>query len=152
MQKQLGRSASWQQCSRPEPFVMGALIEQSLYFLNPIFQASSHLLQPFSLACVGPGWKPWRQFSCDTAHIESFLKIIIKYSPYLDCCKFQCETKAECSRWITEVNRLVLSTQKTQPYTQVSKILISVKCKFNKIMSAKLKKSKTKKKHFQIVC
>ena len=31
---------------------------QSLYFLNPKFQASSHLLWLYSPVCVGPGWKP----------------------------------------------------------------------------------------------
>ena len=33
---------------------------QSLYFLNPKFQASSHLLWLYSLVCVGPGRKPLR--------------------------------------------------------------------------------------------
>ena len=35
-------------------------LEQSLYFLNPKFQASSHLLWLYSLVCVGPGRKPRR--------------------------------------------------------------------------------------------
>ena len=35
-------------------------IVQSLYFLNPKFQASSHLLWLYSLVCVGPGRKPRR--------------------------------------------------------------------------------------------
>ena len=30
---------------------------QSLYFLNPKFQASTHLLPMYSLLYVGPGWK-----------------------------------------------------------------------------------------------
>lgn len=30
----------------------------------------------------------------------------------------QCETATECSKWITEINKHVSSTQKTQPYTQ----------------------------------
>ena len=33
-------------------------IVQSLCFLNPKFQASSHLLYLYSLVCVGPGRKP----------------------------------------------------------------------------------------------
>ena len=33
-------------------------IVQSLYFLNPKFQASSHLLWLYSLVCVRPGRKP----------------------------------------------------------------------------------------------
>ena len=35
-------------------------IVQSLYFLNPEFQASSHLVWSYSLVCVGPGRKPRR--------------------------------------------------------------------------------------------
>ena len=35
-------------------------IVQSLYFLNPKFQASSHLLWLYSLVCVGPGQKSRR--------------------------------------------------------------------------------------------
>ena len=37
------------------------LIEQSVYFLNPKFQASFHLLWLYSLVCVGPAWKPKRR-------------------------------------------------------------------------------------------
>ena len=32
-------------------------IVQSLYFLNPKFQASSSLLSLYRQVCVGPGWK-----------------------------------------------------------------------------------------------
>ena len=35
-------------------------IVQFLYFLNPKFQASNHLMWLYSLVCVGPGWKPRR--------------------------------------------------------------------------------------------
>ena len=41
-------------------FVFATLIVQALYFLNPKFQASNHLLWLYSLACVGPDRKPWR--------------------------------------------------------------------------------------------
>ena len=38
---------------------------KSLYFLNPKFQASSHLSWPYSPVCVGPGGKLQRPvFSC----------------------------------------------------------------------------------------
>ena len=37
------------------------------YFLNPKFQASSHLLWLHSLVCVGPVRKPERWFSHDAA-------------------------------------------------------------------------------------
>ena len=41
-------------------FVFATRIVQSLYFLNPKFQASSHLLWLYSLVCIGPGRKPRR--------------------------------------------------------------------------------------------
>ena len=44
-------------------------IVQSLYFLNPKFQASSHLLWLYSLVCVRPGRKPEYWFSHDAAQI-----------------------------------------------------------------------------------
>ena len=37
-------------------------IVQSLYYLNPKFQASSHLLWLYRPVCVGPGRKPLRPF------------------------------------------------------------------------------------------
>ena len=41
-------------------FVFATRIVQSLFFLNPKFQASSHLLWLYSPVCVGPGRKPRR--------------------------------------------------------------------------------------------
>ena len=41
-------------------FVFATHIVQSLFFLNPKFQASSYLLWLHSLVCVGPGRKPRR--------------------------------------------------------------------------------------------
>ena len=38
-------------------FVFAPLIVQSLYFLNPKFEVSSHLLLLYSRICVGPCWK-----------------------------------------------------------------------------------------------
>ena len=43
-----------------QPFVFPTQIVQFLYFLNPEFQASSHLLWMYSPGCVGPGQKPLR--------------------------------------------------------------------------------------------
>ena len=40
--------------------LLATRIVQSIYFLNPKFQASSHLLWVYSPVCVGPGWKPRR--------------------------------------------------------------------------------------------
>ena len=39
-------------------FVFATRIVQTLFFLNPKFQASSHLLWLYSPVCVGPGRKP----------------------------------------------------------------------------------------------
>ena len=39
-------------------FFFANMIEQSLYFLNQKFQASSYLLRLHSLVFVGPGQKP----------------------------------------------------------------------------------------------
>ena len=50
-------------------FVFATQIVQSLYFLNPKFQASRHLLWLYSPVCVGPGRKPECWFSHDAAHI-----------------------------------------------------------------------------------
>ena len=41
-------------------FVFAIRIVQFLYYLNPKFQASSHLLWLYSPLCVGPGRKPRR--------------------------------------------------------------------------------------------
>ena len=41
-------------------FVFATRIVQSLYFLNPRFQASNHLLWLYRPVCVGPGPKPRR--------------------------------------------------------------------------------------------
>ena len=42
-------------------FVFATRIVQSLYFLNPKFQASNHILWLYSPVCVRPGRKPRRQ-------------------------------------------------------------------------------------------
>ena len=41
-------------------FVFALLIVQSLNYLNPKFQASSHLLWPYRPACLGPCHRPRR--------------------------------------------------------------------------------------------
>ena len=41
-------------------FVFVTWIVQSLFYPNPKFQISSHLLWVYSLVCVGPGRKPRR--------------------------------------------------------------------------------------------
>ena len=56
-------------------FVFATRIVQSLYFLNPKFQASNHLLYECSPVCVRPGWEPQRPVfsqrgSCEMRHQE----------------------------------------------------------------------------------
>ena len=50
-------------------FVFATWIVQSLFFLNPKPQASSHLLCLYSSVCVRPVRKPHCWFSHDAAHI-----------------------------------------------------------------------------------
>ena len=51
-------------------FVFAIRIVQSLFFLNPKFPASSHLLWLYSLICVGPGLKPLgKVFSCCGSYV-----------------------------------------------------------------------------------
>ena len=57
-------------------FVFATWIVQSLYFLNPKFQASCHLLWLYSLDYVGPGLKPECWFSHDTAHILNLAVVL----------------------------------------------------------------------------
>ena len=45
---------------RISAFVFAIQIVQSLYFLYPKFQASSHRLWLYSLVCIGPGRKSRR--------------------------------------------------------------------------------------------
>ena len=60
-------------------FVFASRIVQSLYFLNPKFQASSHLLWLYSLVCVGPGRKPQRPiFSRHGLHRLMVLSYTVK--------------------------------------------------------------------------
>ena len=54
------------------------LIVRSLYFLNPKFEASSHILWVYSLVCVGPGRKPERWFSHERGSFV-FFQIYNKY-------------------------------------------------------------------------
>ena len=48
-------------------------IVQSLFFLNPTFQAASYLLRLHSLVCVGPGRKPRRPVFSERGSNNSIL-------------------------------------------------------------------------------
>ena len=50
-------------------FVFATRIVHFLFFLNPKFNASSHLLCLYSPVCVGPVRKPHYWFSHEAAHV-----------------------------------------------------------------------------------
>ena len=52
-------------------FVFATRIVQFLFFLNPKFQVSCHLLQLYSLVCVRPGRKPRRPVFSERGLINS---------------------------------------------------------------------------------
>ena len=60
-------------CSSYVPYY----IVQKLYFLNPMFQYSSHVVWLHSLVCVRPGQNPWKRFCCVKAHIMMWVLCII---------------------------------------------------------------------------
>ena len=60
-------------------FVFAAWIVQSFYFLNPKFQASSHLLYLYSLVCVGPDRKPECWLSRGAAQFCLFLNEVVPH-------------------------------------------------------------------------
>ena len=55
-------------------FVFATRIIQSLYFLNPKFQAAIQLMWLYSPVCVGPGWKPEDRFSNKEAQMIDDIK------------------------------------------------------------------------------
>ena len=55
-------------------FVFATRIVQFLYFLNPKFQVSSHLLWMYSLVCVGPGRKTRRPVFSQRGSIIALVK------------------------------------------------------------------------------
>ena len=55
--------------------VFATWIVQSLYFLNPKFQASSQLLWLHSLVCVGPGRKPRRPVFSQRGSLTHFRSV-----------------------------------------------------------------------------
>ena len=55
-------------------FVFATRIVQSLYYINPKFQASSHVLWLYSLVCVGPGRKPRRPVFSERGSFDRNLK------------------------------------------------------------------------------
>ena len=71
MRKQRRRSATAMLISA---FVFATRIVQLLYFLNPKFPASSHLLCLYRPVCGGPVRKPHCWFSQEAAQISMYLQ------------------------------------------------------------------------------
>ena len=75
-------------------FVFVTRTVQFLYFLNPKFPVSRHLLCLYSPVCVGPVRKPHCWFSHEAAHLltkylNGFVKILsqaVSFSPLLPAC------------------------------------------------------------------
>ena len=64
-------------------FVFATRIVQSLFYLNPKSQDSSHLLWLYSPVCVGPGRKPRRPvFSQRGSNVVSLCQSKMKNNPY----------------------------------------------------------------------
>ena len=55
-------------------FVFATRIVQSLFFLNPNFQASSHVLWLYSPVCVGPGRKPRKLVFSQRGSFQTWLR------------------------------------------------------------------------------
>ena len=70
-------------------FAFAIQIVQSLYYLHPKFQASSHLLWLYRSVCVGPGRKPRRPVFSQRGSDDCMeqLKIIKHYPFYCYNCK-----------------------------------------------------------------
>ena len=62
-------------------FAFATQIVQFLFFLNPKFQASSHLLCLYTLVRVRPGWKPLRPLFSVSRLIFLFLIIPVLLMP-----------------------------------------------------------------------
>ena len=56
-------------CEADHAFVFATGIVQFIYFLNPKFPASNHLLCLYSPVCVGPGWNP----NCWFSHTQALI-------------------------------------------------------------------------------
>ena len=59
-------------------FVFATWIVQFLFYLNPKFQASSHLLWLYSPVCVRPGRKPEGRFSHNEAHLCQYRYCLVQ--------------------------------------------------------------------------
>ena len=71
-------------------FVFATQIVQSLYYLNPKFQASSHLLWLCSLVCIGPGRKPRRPVFSEQG------SNVLATRQHIDCTHFSKGSRTAC--------------------------------------------------------
>ena len=96
-------------------FVFATQIVQSLYYLHPKFQASSHLLCLYSLVCVGPGGNPEDGFS----HNEARLARKVKAKKQKGIFFYIFQKSAECPR-------SVVAAWPTFPGSSLTTMLVSV--------------------------
>ena len=92
-------------------FVFATRIVQSLYFLNPDFQASSYLLWLYSPVCVGHGRKPRRPvFSrCGSFVVIKLEKLREKYKLQSSLCQTCITQTCPCNiqQYFTAVKMLI---------------------------------------------
>ena len=93
-------------------FVFATRIVQSLFFLNPKFQASSHLVWLYSPVCVGPGRKPRRsvfsQRGSYSRQNDNSLEMKIYHHPNYKCMRIITQTRP-CNKqqYFTAVKMLI---------------------------------------------
>ena len=75
-------------CEADHTFVFAALIVQFLYFLNPKFPVSSHLLCLYSPICVGPVRKPHCSFSHEAAQLLQINHSLFIQIDFFSGCSF----------------------------------------------------------------
>ena len=99
-------------------FVFATWIVHFLFFLNPKFQVSSHLLCLYSLVCVGPVRKPRCWFSHKVAHICCDIGKCF----FFFCCCFEYSTYQKCDNMLSAFD-LARLTKTTSWYEQKVKPL-----------------------------
>ena len=78
-------------------FGFATRIVQSLYFLNPKFQASRHILWLYSPVCVGPGRKPRRPVFSQRGSFIIFTAFKNSCIPHSHVCIFLLRWNIECN-------------------------------------------------------
>ena len=83
------------------------LIVQLLYFLNPKFPASNHLLCLYSPICVGPGRNP----NCWFSHAQAHFCVLDDYKIQEKTCNLNFGDKIAVSFKLYNISFVELSTK-----------------------------------------